>query len=63
MQIKIFIKLVEPNKNTIKRLNQYPKESVLLIQMRCSDCICIEKYLIQKFRGKFKQCTDIGRIF
>jgi hypothetical protein len=44
----------------LERVNQYPKGSDLLIQIRCIDCITLEKELITIFKDKFIQRKDIG---
>lgn len=43
-----------------KRLKQYPKGSVLKLQITCNDCISLERQILAKFRSIFKQRTDIG---
>jgi hypothetical protein len=43
-----------------KRANQYPKQSVLLYQIICENCVKLEKILLQEFNTKFKKCKDIG---
>ena len=43
-----------------KRLNQYPKGSILLFQIICDNCDYLEKYLINIFKKKYKHCIDIG---
>jgi hypothetical protein len=43
-----------------KRLNQYPKGSILLFQIICDNCDYVEKYLINIFKKKYKHCIDIG---
>lgn len=42
------------------RLKQYPKGSILLLQIICSNCDVIEYALIKIFKEKYKQCKDIG---
>ena len=42
------------------RLKQYPKGSILLAQVICSNCDCIEQILIQIFKEKYTQCKDIS---
>lgn len=43
-----------------KRFNNYPKGSVLILQVICRDCHQIEKVLIEMFKKKFKLQNDIG---
>jgi hypothetical protein len=43
-----------------KRANQYPKQSVLLYQIICDNCIKLETILLQEFKNKFIKRTDIG---
>lgn len=62
-----FIKTNEPiykigksiQKNT-KRINSYPKGSILLLQTMCSNCHIIEKKLKQLFKRRYKLRNDIG---
>jgi hypothetical protein len=48
------------SKNNLIRFNQYPKDSELIIQIKCKDSKNEEKELIIKFKDKFKQRKDIG---
>lgn len=43
-----------------ERFNQYPKGSVLLFQMICSNCSDMESKVIKVFKDKFKLRKDIG---
>lgn len=43
-----------------KRFKQYPKNSKLLLQIECDDCVELEKYLLKIFKDKYKQRKDIG---
>jgi hypothetical protein len=43
-----------------KRLNQYPKGSILLVQIICSNCVIMEKKIITFFKEKYKHRKDIG---
>jgi len=43
-----------------KRLNQYPKGSVLLFQIICFNCVNIENIIINIFKQKYKHRKDIG---
>lgn len=47
-------------KENYKRFNQYPKGSILLFQMICNDSKKVESHIINKFKEKFSQRTDIG---
>jgi len=67
LQEREFIKTKEPiykiGKTTQMnncRFNQYPKGSILLLQIICSDCDNSESSLIQIFKKKYKQRCDIG---
>ena len=42
------------------RFSQYPKESILLLQISCYDCDIFEKNLINIFKEKFINRKDIG---
>jgi hypothetical protein len=53
-------KIGRTSKENNKRFHQYPKGSVLLCQIICSNCITIEKNLIQIFKEKFIHSPDIG---
>ena len=62
-----FIRLNEPiyklgktkQKNN-KRFNGYPKNSYIIIQLKCDDCDTIEKELLEIFTSKYKKRYDIG---
>ena len=43
-----------------KRLNQYPKDTVLLLQIICSDCDKTERSILNSFQIKYKQRKDVG---
>ena len=51
-------KTKQPNN---KRFPQYPKGSVLLFQIVCSDCTETENKIMSSFKDTFKQRLDIGR--
>lgn len=53
-------KIGRSKQENIKRFNQYPKGSILLLQIVCEDCISEENTLIKLFKTKFKQREDIG---
>lgn len=67
LQEREFIKTKEPvykvgmtTKENHKRFNQYPKGSILLIQLICNNCKNIEKHIIKLFKEQFKHRKDIG---
>ena len=43
-----------------ERFNQYPKGSILLFQMICTNSKSIEQILIKKFKALYVQRKDIG---
>ena len=53
-------KIGKSTQSNIKRLTQYPKGSILLIQLSCLDCSKCEKMIMQKFKEKYIQRLDIG---
>jgi hypothetical protein len=44
----------------LKRFKKYPNGSILLIQVRTTDCDIAEKDLLNIFKTKFKHCKEIG---
>jgi len=48
------------NKRNNKRFKNYPKGSILLFQMICKNCDVLEKTLINIFKLKFNNKTNIG---
>lgn len=44
----------------LSRFSQYPNGSILYFQMICKDCNKIERNVINKFRVKYINRTDIG---
>jgi hypothetical protein len=50
-------KTKQPN---FERFKQYSKDSILISQISCLDCDVCEKQLIQIFKVKYLQRTDIG---
>lgn len=50
-------KTTKPNH---ERFNQYPKGSILLFQMICSNCSDMEYKVIKAFKDNFKLRKDIG---
>jgi hypothetical protein len=61
------IRLSEPvykigrTKQYDKRINQYPKDSELILLIKVIDCVLIETKLIKLFKNKFKQRIEFGR--
>ena len=53
-------KIGKTRKENNKRFISYPKGSVLLFQIICTDCDNVEKELIDIFKDKFVQRKDIG---
>jgi hypothetical protein len=53
-------KIGKSTQSNIKRLTQYPKGSILLIQLSCLDCTKCEKMIMRKFKEKYIQRLDIG---
>lgn len=53
-------KIGKTKQDNLKRLSQYPKGSILLLHIMCSDCDTTETKLIDLFKQKYKQRTDIG---
>lgn len=43
-----------------KRINQYPKQSILLFQIVCNNCDQLERELIKIFKKKYIHRKDIG---
>ena len=43
-----------------KRFNQYPKDTILLLQTVCIDCDKTERSILSRFQSKYKQRKDIG---
>ena len=46
--------------NNYGRFLQYPNNSILMFQMKCEDCIKLEKIIINNFKKNFLRKTDIG---
>ncbi len=44
----------------LQRFKQYPKNSMLLLQVTCTDCKNFEKMIIKLFKKKYNQRRDIG---
>ena len=47
----------QPN---LDRFNNYPKGSILLFQMECTDCRFVESIVLQVFKDKFYKCFFYG---
>ena len=47
-------------KSNYHRFLQYPKNSELLFQMKCNNCVKNEKTILKKFGEKYIKQTDIG---
>jgi len=67
LQEREFIKTKEPiykigktKQVNTKRMNQYPKQSVLLFQIACDNCDRLEKDILKLFKKRYIQKTDIG---
>mgnify|MGYP006087869155 CR=1 FL=1 len=57
---KNIYKIGKSKQHNLKRFKQYPKGSVLLLQLFCNDCDTFEKYLIQLFIINYKQIRSVG---
>lgn len=57
---KPIYKIGRTNQSNNLRLKHYPKGSILLLQIICSDCIKIETMLIRWFNIKYISRKDIG---
>jgi len=67
LQEREFIKTNEPiykigktKQDNLKRLNNYPKGSSLIIQIKCNDCNKYERIILNRFKEKFIQKKEIG---
>jgi hypothetical protein len=47
----------QPN---LERFHNYPKGSILLFQMKCTDCKFIESIVLQVFKDRFDKCCFYG---
>ena len=54
-------KIGKSKQENIARFKQYPKGSKLILQMICIDCDRVELKIINNFKLKYVQRTDIGR--
>jgi hypothetical protein len=57
--IPIF-KIGKTKQENVKRIKQYPKGSKLILQSDCFDCDKLERKIIELFKNKYIQKTDIG---
>jgi hypothetical protein len=53
-------KIGRTSQNGLKRINQYPKGSELILFRKCIDCIKLEAELIKKFKLKYKHQPIYG---
>ena len=53
-------KIGKTKQENCKRFKDYPKGSILIIQVICENCDTIEKELIHLFKQQFMQRIDIG---
>jgi hypothetical protein len=54
-------KIGKTTKPLLKRFNQYPNGSRLILQMECLDCDNCEKKLLELFRSKYTNKLEYGR--
>ena len=54
-------KIGKTTKPLLKRFNQYPNGSRLILQMECLDCDYCEKKLLELFRSKYTNKLEYGR--
>lgn len=54
-------KIGKTTQDPIKRFNQYPKGSKLILIVHVSDCHENEKKIIDLFDNNFERCPNIGR--
>lgn len=59
LKLPIF-KVGKTKQENHKRFDQYPKNSLLLLQTICTDCDTSEMEIKKLFKTKYTQCTDIG---
>ena len=53
-------KLGKTKQENLKRIQNYPNGTKLIIQLECENCDITETALIKIFKESFKQRTDIG---
>lgn len=46
--------------SNLNRFNNYPKGSILLFQIECTDCKFVESIVLQVFKNKFYNCFFYG---
>ena len=49
-------KLGRTTKTQFERFNQYPKGSILYLQIKCIDCVSVETHLLKVFKDTFEKC-------
>jgi hypothetical protein len=57
---EIIYKIGKTKQDNLKRLNNYPKGSSLIIQIKCNDCNKYERIILNRFKEKFIQKKEIG---
>lgn len=57
---KNIFKIGKTTQENTKRVSQYPKGSILYLQILCQDCSTLEKQLINIFKSKYSHRNDIG---
>ena len=53
-------KIGKTKQENVKRIQQYPKGSRLILQVECFDCDILERKIIELFKNKYIQKTDVG---
>ena len=53
---EFIFKIGRTNKKQFERFNQYPNGSVLYLQIKCVDCVSLEKHLLKLFSDSFERC-------
>jgi hypothetical protein len=53
-------KIGKTKQDNLRRIKDYPKGSILLLQYNCNNCDIIEKKLINDFKNKYKHQKSIG---
>lgn len=54
-------KLGKSKQENLKRIQNYPNGTKLLIQMMCNNCDDLEKKLLKIFKSKYELQTSIGK--
>lgn len=57
---KSIYKIGKTTQRNLSRLSQYPKDSVLYVQMICFNCHELELKIIELFSKYFRRCYDLG---